>query len=121
MKPRAAKLPLIAMATLVAIGCGSPGVPLPPSLEVARPVSDLRAARKGNRVTLTWSPPTQTTEQRNLKRAQTVEICRGFAAMKQCGVPVAKIPFPKPAPKQTQRSQQETYTDELPANPAEGR
>jgi len=33
MKPRAAKLPLIAMATLVAIGCGSPGVPLPPSLE----------------------------------------------------------------------------------------
>jgi hypothetical protein len=119
MKPRAAKLPLIAMATLVAIGCGSPGVPLPPSLEVARPVSDLRATRKGNRVTLTWSPPTQTTEQRNLKRAQTVEICRGFAAMKQCGVPVAKIPFPKPAVKQTQRAQQETYTDELPANPSE--
>jgi len=110
---------VIAMATLVAIGCGSPGVPLPPSLEVTRPVSDLRATRKGNRVTLTWSPPTQTTEQRNLKRAQTVEICRGFAAMKQCGVPVAKIPFPKPAVKQTQRAQQETYTDELPANPSE--
>jgi hypothetical protein len=118
MKPRAAKLLLILLATVVAIGCGSPGVPLPPSLEVARPVSDLHATRKGNRVTLTWSPPTQTTEQRNLKRAQTVEICRGFAAMKQCGTPVAKIPFPKPAVK-TQRSQQETYIDELPANPAE--
>jgi hypothetical protein len=119
MKPRVAQLVQILLATVVAIGCGSPGVPLPPSLEVARPVTDLRAARKGNRVTLTWSRPTQTTEQRNLKRAQTVEICRGFAAMKQCGAPVAKIPFPKPAVKQTQRSQQETYTDELPANPAE--
>jgi hypothetical protein len=119
MKPRAAKLLLILMATVVAIGCGSPGVPLPPSLEVARPVTDLRATRKGNRVTLTWSPPTQTTEQRNLKRAQTVEICRAFAAMKQCGTPVAKIPFPKPAVKQAQPSQQETYTDELPANPPE--
>jgi len=119
MKPRAAKLPLIAMATLVAIGCGSPGVPLPPSLELARPVTDLRAARKGNTVTLTWSPPTHTTEQRNISHGQTVEICRAFAAMKQCGVPVAKIPFPKPAPKQTQRSQQETYTDKLPMNPAE--
>ena len=116
MKPRAAKLLLIILATVVAIGCGSPGVPLPPSLELARPVTDLRAARKGNTVTLTWSPPTQTTEQRNINRAQTVEICRAFAGMKQCGVPVAKIPFPKPAPKQTQRSQQETYTDELPPN-----
>jgi len=52
MKPRAVKLPLIAMATLVAIGCGSPGVPLPPSLELARPVTDLRAARKGNPLNL---------------------------------------------------------------------
>jgi hypothetical protein len=117
MKPCEAKLLLILLATVVAIGCGSPGVPLPPSLEVARPVTDLHATRKGNRVTFTWSPPTQTTEQRNLKRAQSVEICRGFAAMKQCGTPVAKIPFPKPA-LTTQRSQQETYTDELPANPA---
>src|SRR4051794_10751412 len=119
MKPRAAKLLPILLATVVAIGCGSPGVPLPPSLEVARPVTDLRATRKGSRVTLTWSPPTQTTEQRNLKRAQTIEVCRTSAAMKQCETPVAKIPFPKPAVKQTQRSQQETYTDELPVNPAE--
>ena len=44
MKPRAAKLPLIAMATLVAIGCGSPGVPLPPSLEPGA-ASDRSACR----------------------------------------------------------------------------
>ena len=118
MKPRAAKTLLIVTAAVVAIGCGSPGIPQPPALEVARPVTDLRAARKGNTVTLTWSSPTHTTEQRNISHGETVEVCRAPAPMKQCGTPVAKIPFPKPALKQTQHLQQGTYADELPTNPS---
>lgn len=120
MRPHAAKLFPILMATVVAFGCGSPGAPLPPSLEVARPVKDLRVARKGNTVTLTWSPPTRTTEQRNISHGETVEVCRALAQMKQCGTPIAKIPAPKPTLKEKQQAQQETYTDELPPNFAGG-
>jgi len=120
MKPRAAKILLIVTAAVVAIGCGSPCVPLPPSLEVARPVTDLRAARKGNTVTLTWSPPTHTTEQRNISHGETVEVCRAPAPMKQCGTPVARIPIPKPAPTKTQESGLEIYTDQLQSNLASG-
>ena len=118
MKPRAAKTLLIVTAAAVAIGCGSPGIPQPPALEVARPVTDLRAVRKGNTVTLTWSPPTHTTEQRNISHGETVEVCRATAPMKQCGTPVAEIPSPKPVLKQTQHPQQGTYADELPTNPS---
>jgi hypothetical protein len=120
MKPRAAKILLIVTAAVVAIGCGSPGVPLPPSLEVARPVTDLRASRKGDKVTLTWSPPTHTTEQRNISHGETVEVCRAFTFIKQCGTPVARIPVPKPAPTKTQKSGLETYTDQLQSNSASG-
>jgi hypothetical protein len=120
MKPRAAKILLIMTAAVVAVGCGSPGVPLPPSLEVARPVTDLRASRKGDKVTLTWSPPTHTTEQRNISHGETVEVCRAPAPMKQCGTPVARIPVPKPAPTKTHKSSLETYTDQLQSSLASG-
>ena len=36
-------------------GCGTPGAPQPPSLQLARPVDDLTASRKGNRVELDWT------------------------------------------------------------------
>jgi hypothetical protein len=48
-------LALIFVSLAVLGACGSPGEPLPPSLELARPVSDLRALRKGNTVILTSS------------------------------------------------------------------
>src|SRR4029077_3163281 len=38
-------------------GCGSPGVPLPPSLDLPKPVTDLRAVRKGDKVYLMWTVP----------------------------------------------------------------
>ncbi len=41
-----------------AAGCGAPGIPMPPSLELPRPVDDLAAVRKGGRVVLTWTAPT---------------------------------------------------------------
>ena len=102
-------LAVLCVAALSA--CGSPGVPLPPSLELARPVTDLRAARKGSKVTLTWTAPTRTTDGHNIRHAGPTEICRATETMKQCGAPLAKLaPARNPSEKQPSF---ETYTDTL--------
>ena len=44
-------LALIGAALLLA-GCGAPGAPQPPSLQLPSPVADLAATRKGDKVTL---------------------------------------------------------------------
>ena len=36
------------LGNAVLVSCGYPGVPIPPALELAKPVTDLRAARKGD-------------------------------------------------------------------------
>ena len=111
---------LLAEALLVA--CGSPGVPLPPSLELARPVTDLRAVRKGEKVYLTWSVPTQTTEKRNIRRFGPTQICRSTSAeMRECGTPVAELspqlsPQLSTASAQPAREPQASFTDQLPLN-----
>jgi hypothetical protein len=95
----------------VLMGCGSPGVPLPPSLELARALTDLRASRKGEKVYLTWTMPTQTTDRQNLRHGGRVEVCRGIGtALTDCGTPVAQIPF-----QQSSRPTAGQYTDQLPS------
>jgi len=59
------------------LACGTPGAPQAPSLRVPKPVDDLTASRKGDRVLLTWTPPTQTTDGENIRHAGATEICRG--------------------------------------------
>jgi hypothetical protein len=44
------------------LGCGVPGAPLPPSADIPRFVGDLKAVRKGDTVTLTWTMPTETSD-----------------------------------------------------------
>ncbi len=44
------------------VGCGVPGAPLPPSLDIPMAVRDLRAVRKGDTVTLSWTAPKNTTD-----------------------------------------------------------
>lgn len=83
--------PVLLLLSFLA-ACGSPGEPLPPSLELARPVSDLRATRKGNTVTLTWSAPTSTTDRHNIRHPGPTVICRSAQTIEQCGQPVAKLP-----------------------------
>src|SRR5437764_1492191 len=94
-------------------GCGSPGVPIPPSLELARPVTDLRASRKGDKVYLAWTVPTHTTDRQNLRHAGTIEICRAPATMDTCTTPVARISFQQPS--RNKAAQTGSYTDQLPA------
>ncbi len=60
-------------------GCGTPNPPLPPALELPEAASDLKAVRKGNRVTLSWTVPERTTEGRRVGRLGATRICRSFS------------------------------------------
>jgi hypothetical protein len=68
-------------------GCGTPGAPLAPSLNLPDPVNDLAAARTGNRVTLTWKMPRKNTDKLLLKGAVPVRVCRKEAAESCVAVP----------------------------------
>jgi hypothetical protein len=57
-------------------GCGTPGAPQPPSLNLPDTVTDLAATRTGNQVTLTWKMPRRNTDKTILKAGVTARICR---------------------------------------------
>src|SRR5437870_7987049 len=111
----------ICAAALSALcGCGSPGAPLPPSLEVPRPVRDLHASRKGDKVSLTWTVPALTTEHQTIRHPGPTLICRSpDLAMSDCGKPVAELP-PTSVRRSSQNKssaplkEQASYTDTLP-------
>ena len=76
-------------------GCASIGPPLPPSLELPHPVSDLRAARKGDKVTLTWTIPAPTTDRQSVRYLGRTLICRGTeATLLTCSPEVGEVPPP---------------------------
>ena len=80
-------------AVAVLAGCGTPGIPEPPSLELARPVTDLRATRKGDKVHLTWAIPTKTTDNHNFRHPGLTRICRSVGSpVHDCGSPVGEVP-----------------------------
>jgi hypothetical protein len=62
--------------TVVLAGCGTPGAPQPPSLNLPIRVSDLAAVRSGNQVSLTWTMPRKNTDKLLLKNNITAHICR---------------------------------------------
>lgn len=70
--------PLLAAlaSSLLVVGCGMPGAPLPPSLNLPVPVKDLRAVRTGNTVSLAWTMPKRNTDQLLLKLPVRVKLCR---------------------------------------------
>lgn len=102
-------LALVAMLCLAA--CGTPGAPRPPSLELPQPVRDLSASRQGNRATLTWTVPRETTDKQNIRHPGPVRVCRGVntSAMVSC-TQVAQLP----ATAANGNPQPRTYTDTLP-------
>ncbi len=57
-------------------GCANPGPPKPPSLNLPVPVKDLQAERVGDHVQLTWTTPSQTTDDIPVKPPLSAEICR---------------------------------------------
>jgi len=71
-----AALPVALAAGLAFAGCGTPGAPLPPSLKLPAPVTDLSATRTGNQVSLTWTMPKKNTDKLLLKGNVSVRVCR---------------------------------------------
>jgi len=65
-----------ALATTALTGCGTPGAPQPPSLNLAEPVADLAATRAGSQVALTWKMPKRNTDKLLLKGELSVRVCR---------------------------------------------
>jgi hypothetical protein len=119
---------LTALCLLLA-GCAQLGPPLPPSLELPKPATDLRASRKGNRVTLTWSEPTLTTDRQSVRYIGPTLVCRSLdPEITACGNAAGTLPAPpSAAPQRTSkrtaaqksgspRPAPQTCTDTLPAN-----
>ncbi|MGB8768987.1 MAG: hypothetical protein WCC92_05195 [Candidatus Korobacteraceae bacterium] len=114
---------LIGSLLLIAVfsRCGNPAAPQPPSLQLALPVNDLTATRKGNRVELEWTLQRKNTDRTLVRHLPGIRICRheGTGLMSNCDV-VAEVPPPKLAPqlklKPTEEvpSIQMNYVDPLP-------
>jgi hypothetical protein len=81
-------------AGLVLAGCGTPGAPLPPSLNLPDTVTDLDASRAGNQVTLTWTMPKKNTDKLLLKGNIGVRVCRkeGIGACDTAGDELSLAP-----------------------------
>jgi hypothetical protein len=81
------------MLFLISVGCGTPGAPQPPSLNLAKPVSDLKAVRTGNQVNLTWTVPTHTTDNATFRHRGETKICRSVdqPRVDPCA-PIATLP-----------------------------
>ena len=77
---------LAAPLLFLELGCGTPGAPQPPSLQLPHPVENLSGERKGTRVVLTWTQPTQTTDKQNIRHQGVTRVCRGVNEfpMAQC-------------------------------------
>src|SRR5580700_2648225 len=98
-------------ATVTLTGCGMPGAPLPPSLNLPVPVTDLSAVRTGSQVALTWTMPQKTTDKVLLKGEVSVRVCRNQAGATPCSV-AATLQFAPGAGA--------TFDDPLPAPLAAG-
>lgn len=95
----------------VLAGCGMPGAPAPPSLNLPQPVKDLAATRSGDHVSLSWTMPTKNTDKLLLKGNVNVKICRKDSLSGTCPVAASLSLAPGSAG---------TFSDDLPEEFATG-
>jgi hypothetical protein len=101
----------VAFSTAMLAGCAQIGAPVPPSLELPKPVNDLRGARKGDKVHLSWTTPARITDGQTIQHLGPTRICRSLQVpITQCDVVVGKIP---PSPGSPAKGVAE-YTDRIP-------
>jgi hypothetical protein len=99
------------------VGCASVGAPLPPSLELIQPPTDLRAVRKGDKVYLLWTVPTKTMDHQSIRHRGTTLVCRSLqVVMATCDTPVGTIAPDQTPAQQTSVRTQASFVDELPAD-----
>jgi hypothetical protein len=92
------------------------GPPQPPSLELPKPPADLKATRKGDTVTLTWTVPIRTTDRKLIRSAGPTRICRGVGTtLSQCAsVGETTVQAATPANKSSRQKLTASYIDTLP-------
>jgi hypothetical protein len=61
-------------------GCAVPGATQPPSLNIPKLVGDLKAVRKGETVTLTWTTPSETTDGELIRKPGKMLVQRALAS-----------------------------------------
>jgi len=105
---------LYATMVLGFTACGVPGIPRPPSLNLPKPVTDLRAVREGDRVYLAWTAPAETTDNLPVRHVPfgTV-LCRSLGAMRP-GCAGGVMPAMPDQPPSAQRKSQQTFVDTVP-------
>ena len=116
---------MAAAAISLFTGCGTPGAPQPPSLQLPQVPQDLAAVRKGQRVILTWTTPRNTTDGQLLRHAASTRICRSPAyasptlrIIDECGNPAGELPPGALVDNKSsgKSAPQSTYVDSPPEN-----
>lgn len=115
MTRMALRFALAVSATFMLAACATIGPPQPPSLELPKPPTDLRASRKGDRVNLAWTIPIMTTDRETIRSLGPTLICRGPGQLSACDTPAGKITTPIPPTKAgaSAPKPQASYTDTL--------
>lgn len=117
MSVPAQKILVTLAACMMMTACASIGPPLPPSLDLPKPPTDLRAVRKGDRVILTWTIPTLTTDRSAARNIGATRVCRGLQPeLSQCGTPVGEVQAVPTAPASSKQKAAASFTDALPLN-----
>jgi len=101
----------ISLAIALLSGCATPGAPQPPSLNIPAAVTDLKAERKGDVVTLTWSAPQETTDGALVHKAGKMIVRRTI----EPSTPVVISELQFPSAKKSQEAQPESVQDSLTA------
>lgn len=100
-----------ATALVLAIaGCGTPGPPQPPSLNLPDRVDNLTAVRTGDQVRLSWTMPKRNTDKLPLKSDVAVKVCRSESANACASIAALRFAPGSPA----------SYADSLPGVLASG-
>jgi len=103
---------ILGLTTL--LGCGVPGAPLPPSADIPRFVGDLKAVRKGDTVTLTWTTPTETSDGELIRKPGKMLVQRALRSGQSSELifqTISELPL-QPTLKDG-RAEQATATDTL--------
>jgi hypothetical protein len=101
---------LLLLVACVLAGCGEPGAPQPPSLNLPEPVRDLTATRTGNTVHLAWKTSDRTTDHTPVSGNIRTHICRTEGSG-PCEL-VTDLPLPLGKPSQ--------FDDTLPTDVLQG-
>ncbi|HLJ88011.1 MAG TPA: hypothetical protein VKZ53_14410 [Candidatus Angelobacter sp.] len=102
-------------ALLAATGCAVPGAPLPPSLNLPKPVHDLHAVRKGATANLSWSTPDETTDGDFIRKPGKMIVNRRLQSNQndRADTTFRAIDQPLPPPLKDGPTRPATFTDDL--------